>query len=149
METKYYPIDFDAVQKGDEYTPEQLKEITGCEPETKEYSFAVMSLCSQIMRECAARGSVVTVAMRRGNLCVLNDADAAEYNAKKVDTKFKQANMCHMRRLHVDVSKLDESQAKAHERSVLVQGAMLQAAAAARKVAALPHKRATPGLAIE
>lgn len=142
-----HPLDFDAIAKGDTIPPAKLEEITGEKTGTTRYQFAVMQLGAKIMFECGARGNHVTVAQVKGCLCVLSDEHASPYEDGRVKAGLRGAGRHFKRLQHVDRSKLSEQQRKQHDRSVLFNGRMLQAAANERKLLiGAAHKRSTPGL---
>lgn len=147
LEIRYFPLDFDALKKGDTIPPDRLEQLTGCERGTSKYQLAVLTLRERIVKECHERGREFTVAIIKGALRILTDSEASLYNARAFKGKFRGAGRALKRAARVDTSNLDDGQKKEHERNLIVFGKMLQAARSARAaIAATPHQRTTPGL---
>lgn len=127
-DVRYFPIDFDAVKKGDSWTPEELERLTEYSRESPHYAFAVLALKSMIVRECRDRNKNFTVAVVKGCLRVLTDEEAAEYNHQMVRSGIRRSVRSFRRLTHVDVANLSISQKCEHDRRVIVYGRMLQAA---------------------
>lgn len=148
MDTTKYPMDYTQAKKGDVITAADLRTMFGYEPETKEYNFAVLRLRDDIERHLDAMGTPVTVAMVNGNLCVLNDAEASEYNAARFIQAKSQMVKAHWRAMRtVDAGALTADQLTEHQRRVEVQGKYIQALAdTGRSLRAGGATRNTPGL---
>lgn len=145
-EVKYHPIDFDALNKGDSLSPEQLATITNCQVGTTRYQLAVLRLCDQIQRELDDRGKQVTVAVKKGFVCVLTDEEASIHNNRLFSRHRRGQWRSHARNMQVDVSQLSQESRAAHERNLIVNSAVLAAMREAKRVALQSHKRSTPGL---
>ena len=144
---QYYPLDFDALQKGDVITIDRLEAITGKRRGTQEYQLAVLGLRERIISECKDRDKFFTVAIVKGNLRILKDDEAAIYNSRTFKMGMKRSRKSLSRLAKVDVGNLDDLQKKSHERNLIVFGKMLQAARSAQKsITAAPHQRTLPGL---
>jgi hypothetical protein len=144
---QYFPLDFDALQKGDSIPPDRLEKLTETVRGTDVYNLAVLALRERIIRELRDREKHFTVAMVKGSLRVLTDSEAALYNARAFKAKFRGAGYALRRAARVDQSRLEDGQRKEHERNLITFGKMLQAAKAARRaISATPHERTTPGL---
>ena len=144
---QYYPLDFDALQKGDVITIDRLEAITGKQRGTQAFQLAVLSLRERIISECKDRDKFFTVAIVKGNLRILKDDEAAVYNSRTFKMGMKRSRKSLSRLAKVDVGNLDDLQKKSHERNLIVFGKMLQAARSAQKsLAATPHQRTLPGL---
>jgi len=142
-----WPIDFDAIQKGDTFTPARLEEIIGATRNANHYRFSVLSLRDRIMRELELRNRPATVAIIKGCLCVLTDEQASVYTQRQCCIKIR-GHFRNLRRMrNVCIENLSAEQRKAHERSLCVEG-MVAASIRKTKRALLlePHKRATPAL---
>lgn len=148
MSIRYYPIDFDALQKGDEITTQQIEEFGRCTHEQeKQFRFAAMSLKDRIVKECRDRGKLFTVIITKMRIRILTDEEAALYNPRQFKQGFRRQVRSLRRLTEVNTSSLSEQQQKDHERNLLVFGKMLQAARSARaKVQAVAHQRTIPGL---
>lgn len=147
-EVKYFPLDVDALRKGQTIEVKQVEEITGCSrSDYRVYPLKLLWLSGKIQRELRKRGRVLTLRTRDGALIVCDDADASLYNCKQGRSGIRRFRRAHFRNLAVDVAKLDEIQRKQHERTLLTQGRMLAAIVSSR-VAMLPDpkKREIPAL---
>lgn len=147
MSVDYYPLDFDSIKKGDAFTPPQLEVITQKESGTRDYDFAVMGLRDQIMKELESRNRPATVALVRGNLKVLTDEEAAEYNPSQFNAGLQRMRRAHRRCLTtVDMTNLPETQRAKFEHKMICNGKVLEAVASIRrKLLPKPHERQIPG----
>jgi hypothetical protein len=145
-----WPLDFDAIAKGDTFTPERLEAMTGHKRGGDAYRFAVLDLRERIMTELAARKRPATVAFVRGCLCVLTDEQASVYTARQCRLKLR-GHLRNVRRMRdVCIEKLSAEQRKAHERSLCVETMIASAARKTRKKLNLEsHQRSTPVPSLE
>ena len=145
---QYFPLDFDALEKGDVITTDRLEAITGKQRGTQTFQLAVLVLRERIVNECKDRDKFFTVAFVKGNLRILTDEEAAIYNARTFKAGMKRSRKSLTRLAKVDVGKLDDLQKKSHERNLIVFGKMLQAARSAQQqgITASPHARTLPGI---
>jgi hypothetical protein len=147
FDIQYFPLDFDALKKGDEIEADRLESITNTKRGTDQYNLAVLALRARIMQELKDRGKFVTVAVVKGCLRLLTDEQAALYNARMYRAGFQRAGRSLKRLAKVDVGNLTDQQKQDHERTLLVFGKMLQAAKTARReIAATPYQRTLPGI---
>lgn len=145
--TERYPIDVDTLNKGDVISVERLEKITGRSRNHKHFSLEVLKVKDLIRRELRAHQRVLTIVSRKGNLVVCVDAEAATYNHATFGAKLRQAANAHFQNMAVDTTNLDDAQRQAHERAVLTDGRVLQAANKARRDPDFkPRERDTPGL---
>ena len=147
--SRRYNIDLETMAKGRSLSPDELAIILNAREGTTEYSLRVMDLQQQIRNWFEASGQIVTVALQRGYLRVLTDAEAVDYNAKAFSRGIRKLADAHKRTQGIDVSELSEEQRARHEREAYVQGRLLQAMTRERK-ALLPEaaKRATPRIGV-
>lgn len=147
-QVRHYPLNFDEIQKGDQWTLDEIEKITGQIRDTVSYQFAVMALKDRIFRECRDRGKHVTLAIIKGSLRVLTDEEAALYNARSFRQGFRRSMRSFVRMSKVNTNGLTDSQKGEHERNLVVYGRMLQAARSGKKEAlkATAVKRDVPGL---
>jgi len=147
-ETRLYPLDFNALQKGDVIPPEQIEKIYNVNREdVKAYQLKKLVLASQIERELGDRGRSVTVRGDGDSLRILTDPEAAEYNAKRFRHGLRAATRSHKRTMCVDVAHLDADQKLTHSRECVVQGKILQSIKDTKKALRLEsHQRQTPGI---
>lgn len=147
MTIKYYPLDFDSLQKGDTITVEQLEEIIGHNRLTTRYNLGVLNLCERIRRELEDRGKHITTAVIKGALRLLTDEEAAEYTHRQFKVGLRKSARYHQQQLHVVTTNLSEVQRQQHERRIIINSAMLLAANSKRKeLTAIEHKRSVPGI---
>lgn len=145
---KYYPLDFDNLNKGDEVTADQIEEFGQCSrTDEKRFRLAALALKTRILRECRDRGKFFTIAIIKGSIRILTDEEAAMYNPKQFKHGFRRQLRALKRLTEVNVTALSDQQQKDHERNLLVFGKMVQAARSARAaINAVPHTRSVPGL---
>lgn len=142
-----YPMDYDALNKGDVLPAELLERLLRARRGTEVYRLGLLGLRDQVVRECGLRGRHFTVVVRRDQLCVLTDEEAAEYNARAFHHGVRRSKRSLRRLVQVDAAALTAEQRREHERNVLVCGKMLQSALNERRLlTARPHVRTTPGL---
>lgn len=120
-----YPIDFDAVRKGDEFPPEELEDIFGKKPGTDEFRFAVLGLQSLIQE----RTGFTVKGMSSGGLRVLTDAEAAEHNQRIFAQNLRGMVARHALNCQVDVDNLSSDQKLKHDRNLLSQSRYVSALA--------------------
>jgi hypothetical protein len=147
-DVRRFPIDFDAVQKGDSWAPDVLEELTSTRRGTVSYQFACLELRARIMRECLDRGKPVTVAMVKGSLRVLTDEEAALYNVKTFKSGLRRSVRSVKRLARVNPANLNEAQRAEHERNLTLCSLMMTAARKARRerLQVTAHVRSVPGL---
>lgn len=122
-----HPLNFDALQKGDIISAEQIESITQCQRSHRSYQLRVLALKEQIQRELRDRGRVVTIACRKDALHILTDAEAAEYNERAMGEYFRRAGRALYRKIHVDQSQLTDEERKVHQRQIEVRNRQMQA----------------------
>ena len=147
MNPERYPLDFDALNKGDVLTPESLARITSTEVGTPAYQFAILGLRCEIERELEAAGRPVTVKQDGDGLRILTDEEATDYNHAQLQAGLRKVARSHRRNLLVDRTQLSIEKQKAHDRRLIAEGAYVQSIAETRKrLPVLPHQRTVPGI---
>lgn len=146
MEISYHPINFDAIQKGDSWTAEQLEVLTGFPANTKQYELAALGLRERIMRELEGRGRPATVAFDKGSLRVLTDSEACVYTHSQYLAGRRKMLRNLGRGLQVDRSKLTPEEAAIHDRNLIINSKEVVAMKKTRRLEIAAHKRQTPGL---
>lgn len=142
-----YPIDFDAIHKGDSIPASQVQEICGHHIGSPKYSFAALNLCKQIMDYKKKHGEPVTVILKDYGIRVLTDSEAVVYNKTDFDRRISGMFRAHNRQRNVDSNELSEEEKKSWERSIIVQSHIIQSVQTAKKQLRIElHKRNTPGL---
>jgi hypothetical protein len=137
-----FPVDYDALGKGSVIPRDRLIAIIDARPDSPSFSLKVLALRQQIKRELADRGLIVSVALRRGDLCILADADAARYTARMHRLRRRGMIRNHREALAVDVANLNADEQAFHQHELLIAGRELAAAANARRtVRPVAHQR--------
>lgn len=129
MAANQYPIDYDAVEKGDEWTGKELEKIFGCKGDSKEFQFARLQLQQEIWQR---RQFTVKIHNETG-LRVLTDPEASVHNQKQFRHNLLGVHKRTRMLLAVDRGNLSEVQQTSHDRAVRVQGYYSQHLAAASK----------------
>lgn len=128
MNTTPYPLDFDALKKGDRIAAETIKRITGKEPGSDEYNFGRLRLRQQIQDEIEERrGETVTVKNNGDGLVILTDTEATEHNHRQFKTNIRALHERHFRMMGVDREQLDGETIAKHDRRIGSQAAVILA----------------------
>jgi hypothetical protein len=111
-----YPIDLDALSKGQVLTVPELERLTGVEikKDPERFRMRAVSIQSFIMTR-----SVFTAKFEGDELRILTDSEASVYNAKRADGHAQGIMMRNRKMLQVDPSGMDVDDAKAYERNLL------------------------------
>jgi hypothetical protein len=147
MAVKQYPLDFDALQKGDVISVEQIENIFGIKRTDRNFWAKTLNLRDRIAKEMIDRNRPVTVRTSQGALHICQDREATVYNHKRVGHAYRTMIKAHRRQLCVDVSDFTVEEKTEHDKRLLTSGAMSAACMAVRrspKLAAAVRK--TPGL---
>lgn len=146
-ETKRFPLDFDALDKGSVVGPDVIREAYGIPPTSHLYSGKQVELAIRIERELKARGKRVTCRCDHFDILVLDDPGASRHNRRLFRKGVKRLHRAFRKLAEVDRGNLDEGQRKDHDRALVVNGAMLAGINEARReIQAIAYKRTTPGL---
>lgn len=142
-------IDYTTLEKGDVLSVEHCEAVTGVSRDENPnlYGLAVLGLVTQIERELHAAYKRYTVATRKGQIVVMTDPEASEYNDHGFEVGLKKARRAHFRMQQVDVNNLGDDQRATHDAGLIKQAAILSAVRSTR--AALhpaPSPRTTPTL---
>lgn len=127
-----HPWDLNEVHKGWQLTPDELEDRTGIKQTSKKFELAVMSLAKRLAKELKDDGRPCTVAIRKGCLRVLTDAEATEYNAGRDAQAVRCIMEAHNRQMAVDVSNLSAEQVEKHDRRLIASGLHVAALKEAR-----------------
>lgn len=149
VEVEKHPFDFDRLKKGDIIPVERIESLSRVSRDSARYSLIALKYKDQIESELESRGRPVTVKIDRGNLVILTDSEAAEYNKTQFDARKRQMGASHRRAMQVDIGQLSDDQKERHRRNLLVQGAQLAAMRKVVRVEASAHKRITPGAPVK
>ena len=123
MAVNTYPLDFDALVKGQFISNERLEEILGI-PRRDENRFrcAVLDLQGRIQQ----RGFTVRIDWATG-LYILKDVDAIQHNDRLFNQYKRGMATRHRLSIAIDVEALTSQQRAQHDRNLLRQGRLLQA----------------------
>jgi hypothetical protein len=144
--TDKYPLDFDAIVKGQVITQAELEQITGKRPGTDEYQFALLSLQQMIQEKTSCTVKICS----KVELKVLTDEEASQHNHKLFLQNVRGMRSRFELNTAVDMGELSEGQRAKHERNLVVQSLYVQAiTTTAKQIAVSSHKRRLPGRAEE
>lgn len=141
-DAKRWPFDFHAIYKGDTITPDQCERIIGMSREQKRYALKLVKLAEILEKGLRRIGRKCTVRCLRDGIRVLTDAEAAEHNDAMVHQHLRGARRSVRRQSDVDTSNLSDGQRKQHEKALIRNGMMLQAARLRRIELANEERRA-------
>lgn len=143
-----YPLDIEALEKGDHIPVEMCEPYTKCKDRNnKAYSRELEQLKEKIERRLQDMGRNWTLNCPRGGITVLTDADAATENKRRFDLHVRGMSRRLHKNLGVDTSNLDNDTKRQHEHNVVSMTMQVAACKRARHEVGLhAHKRSTPGL---
>ena len=147
MAVQRYPLDFDALEKGDVISAEQVEAIVEIKRDDIKYGFAAMALGKRIKKELQDRDKEVTVRMHQSALMICDDADASPYNERMIKARARGVGRFLRQLSAVDRSKLPEERVPLHDRALTVWTLTYQAMRSTRrKLLCRPKTRSTPKL---
>lgn len=140
-----FPLDFDALRKGDVVSPETIEDIYGCPRSDRAYSMKLLILRDKIIKERRRRGSPVTVRAEGDSLVILTDSESAEYNASECESAVRSIRSSHRRSMEVDVGNLTNAERDRHLRALQMQAMQIVAISKARRASLkLPTPEPSP-----
>ena len=147
-ETTRWPLDIEGLKKGDRIKEVELLNMSGLTKDSQEHQLYVLALSDRIMKERERIGEPFTVVARKGDLVILTDIEAADYNHHKSLSYIRRATGAYFRKLNVDDSGFDEAAKVKHRRESEVVGKGIQGClmGMAEQLQIEPYKRKTPGL---
>ena len=118
----------DKLQPGQSITQAEIESATGQVESTDPQAYALLLL--QIRGQLIAHlkrihGRELTVRIVKGDLHILDDREAADYNPKRYAQGLRIARRAHRRLMAVDVSKLTPQEREQHTRTVCRQASAL------------------------
>lgn len=145
-EVRRSPLDIEDLNKGDIIRQEELVAITGKSLGSQDYCFAILALGEMIMKEKEKLGDPVTVRMCKGNMEILDDETASQYNDRRFVSHLSKMLKTHGRLMQVDISGFDDETKKLHDKRLERNGITLQAALMGRrgKLDLKPYERKIP-----
>lgn len=144
-----YPLDYDALKKGDVIPAAQLERILSRKRGTERYHLQLLTLRDEIERQLAIRGAIVAVRTFGDTLKILTDEEAAEHCPRRVHLGIRHAFKNHRKSLAVELPNLSDEKRRELLRTNEINSKMLSAATEARREAIRQlssHKRSRPGL---
>ena len=117
IEAKPWPIDFDTVDVGRYFAPEELAEIFGMNAGDDRYRLAQLNLKNSIELKLGQRPVplYVTVVIQGDGLRVLNHWEATQYSARAFSRHFRGLGS-YLRRLgRIDTAEFDDQQKTVYE----------------------------------
>lgn len=144
IEAQPYPLDFDALQKGDYIAPETVERITGVNRDSAHYSLKIMGLIASITERLAEREIPLHVVVRQENrgIRIEQDWPASAYVYSEAERARRSIARNYARLAQaVDSAEFDACQRRQHENRLLVVGSMLRGLREGRKAALLEIKQ--------
>lgn len=146
MTTTRYPLDVNALGKGDYISLEDCEKILGKkrEADPDKYRLALLGLKDLIVRELTRSGRVLTVNIHHDGIRICTDSEAAEYNKSRFALSVRSMTDATIRNQHVDDAELTEEQRAAHRQELVKMAAVTSATIGALKTCRLgaqAHKR--------
>lgn len=142
-----FPLDFDALNKGDVISEDRLESITSEKRGTKEYQFKTMSLADRIERELAERGLSAYAVVRREQIRILTDDEAKEHTEHLGLQAVRKLFRAFRKGAAVDTTGFTIDQKQEHERQILMLGRYAAAIKQVRRELTVePTTRNVPGL---
>jgi len=148
-EAEIYPIDVQALSKGDVIPVERIENITGETRGTPAFALATLGLRVRIENELRDIGTPMCLRGFQGeSLKVLTDEEASAYKDLRAKSHLRGLARSVRDLQEVDRSRINKAGQDEHDRRLFVHGRTLQAALAGRSdaIKAVPHVRATPVL---
>lgn len=134
-----YPIDFDALRKGDVVSPEVISAVYGVERSSRGFQVCALNLKDRIERALGERGYPVTVKTEMDAIRILTDAEAVQYNAASFERGVSAMARSHRRLAAVDHAQLDARESEKRDRLLLNQATQLLALRRSRRALPAPN----------
>lgn len=126
MDAQRFPLDFQALKRGDYLTPAQVEDATLTPRHSSQYRVAMLQLRDEIRAYFLGRGEVVTVITEQDGLRILTHAEQAEHAPARARKAVQQLLISHAEGKAVDVQQLTDDERLRHERSVMRSSWQLQ-----------------------
>jgi len=145
-----YPVDFEALQKGDFIAPEVIEKWGGVPRHSIKYGFKLLAFKANVEKELRDLKRPMTLKSEKYGLRLLNDPDASRYRSDRQKHLLTNAVVQHRGLIEVDRGRLSDEESEVHDRRTMVSSLFVSAISGVRKeVRRLAHKRQTPGLPSE
>ena len=128
MDAQRWPLDFEALKRGDYLTPEIVEAAVQCSRFDKNYRLEVLRLRTMIQDSFVARGDLVTVVSERDGLRILTHSEQADYAPEREARSVRQMLLAKAEGAAVDLKQLGDEQRQRHERWLLRASWRLQQA---------------------
>lgn len=133
METKIYPIDYDALEKGSTISVDELERITGKKSSSYAFALAVLGFVQKLQERLEDRGMECIVVQQKRGLRILTDIEATEYAYAEFEKHSRAMGRNLRRQLSVDPSGFNDTQKEDHDRRVHRMGFIYSAVKRARR----------------
>lgn len=117
QKTEKWPLDFDAINKGDIITEAQCRAALNPRDD-KDFQLKLLTLKEEIERRHAELGTILTIKVTRNSLHILTDAEASEYNENRQQHALRHFVKSHRRLIGVEIGNLSSEQAGEHDRRI-------------------------------
>lgn len=144
-----WPMDFDALSKGDVIDSEHLQRVTRCEAGTSAYQLKLLAVKNEIERRLAQRDYPVTCKIEKNAIRILSDLEASEYNEGQGELAVRKAYRSLRRLANVDPRNMTEQQQKEHSRRLIAMGATCAAIRETRRNLRIEHNKPAVRVALE
>lgn len=119
MDAQRFPLDFQALKRGDYLTPAQVEDATLTPRDNRHFRTAMLQLRDEIMAFFLGRGEIVTVVTEQDGLRILTHAEQAEHAPARARKAAQQMLMAHAESQAVDVRQLTDDERQRHERAAM------------------------------
>jgi hypothetical protein len=116
MDAQRFPLDFQALKRGDYLTPQQVEQATLTPRDHRNYRVEMRQLRDQIMAQFLTRGEVVTVITENDGLRILTHAEQSEHAPTREQRAVRQMLIARAEGAAVDLQQLTDDQRQRHER---------------------------------
>lgn len=142
-----WPVDVDALKKGDVIPIERVAEIVRVTPDSPRFSLLMFALAKKIERLLWDRRKYWTVRCPREGILILRDDQASKFNNDMIERRKRGLFKSHKRLHHVDVNKLSDADLKKHDWYLLRSGMQVASLRAAdMQIARIAYRRQHPRL---
>jgi hypothetical protein len=122
-----YPLDFEALNRGDTIPAERIERIYGISRNHRDYWSKQLRLRDQIEDHfLSVRGDDVSVKIESGDLVILGHRDQAHYTQQRARAAIRQYGKSFRKASAVDQSHLSDEERERHDRFVHVTGFRIQ-----------------------
>lgn len=145
MEATRWPIDYEAIKKGDSIPVDKVERLVGVSRTDARFSLLAMQMAKQIERDLHINKKMWTVRTEGGSIRVLTDAEASHYNHSRQRRDRRSMFRRFALNSAVDATLLSDDQKQQHDRAMEVDGRYIQAMRSTRaQLSAETYRRNTP-----